>query len=107
MSNNFAIGLLLIGGAILTMGDVLMKKWASSSSNIYYIIGIIVYVIAIGFLAESFKYKNMAVANAICVGFNIVTLVLISWLYFKEALTMTQLIGVGLILTGIFVIELL
>ena len=29
MSNNFAIGLLLIGGAILTMGDVLMKSLRS------------------------------------------------------------------------------
>ena len=105
--NNLAIVLLFIGGVGLTVGDIIIKKWVVSSNHIFYIIGMIAYVIAIGFLAESFKYKNMAVANAICVGFNIITLVIVSWFYFKETLTISQLIGVGLVVLGIVVLELM
>lgn len=104
--NNFAILLLFIGGLGLTLGDVIMKKWVVSSNHMFYVVGMIAYVIAIGFLAESFKYKNFAVANAICVGFNIIALAIVSWLYFKEALSLAQVLGIGLVVVGIVVLEL-
>jgi len=105
--NHFVILIIFIAGIGLTIGDIIMKKWAMTGNAIFYVIGMIAYMIAIGFLAESFKYKNLAVANAICVGLNVVTLVIVSWFYFKEALTISQTIGVLLIVIGIVIIELL
>ena len=105
--NNLALLMVFIGGLGLTIGDVIIKKWVTTNNHIFYLVGMVAYVIAIGFLAESLKYKNMAVANAICVGFNVVTLVIVSWFYFKETLTITQLIGIGLVIAGIVVLELM
>lgn len=103
--NHIAILILFVGGVGLTLADTLMKKWIMNGGNLILIAGIVSYIIALGFLVESFKFKNIAVANAICVGFNMITLVLISWLYFKETLSVSQLIGIALIVTGIVVLE--
>ncbi len=104
--NHFVILLVFIAGIGLTAGDVIVKKWATTGNSIYYVIGMVAYLIAIAFLAESFKYKNMAIANSICVGLNVVTLVIVSWFYFKETLSILQLLGILLIIIGIVVLEL-
>jgi len=96
--------ILLAGGIILTIGDIFMKKWVKTQTHTWYIIGLIVYMIGMNFLAQSFKYKNIAVASVIFVIFNIITLAIVSRLYFKESLSPLQIIGV---ITGIAAVILL
>jgi multidrug transporter EmrE-like cation transporter len=103
---NIAIPLLLAGGIILTVGDILMKKWVNTHSTLFYIIGLIVYLIGLNFLAQSFRFKNIAVASVIFVIFNVVTLSIVSWLYFKETLSTLQIIGIILGITSVVVLEL-
>lgn len=79
-----------------------MKKWVSASGNWFYIVGIIVYIIAITMLAETFKSRNIAVASTIMVIVNVVTLAIVSWLYFKEAITLLQ--GIGMVLAVVAVV---
>lgn len=98
--------LLFIGGVVLTAGDIVMKKWVISDSSYLYIIGIVIYMIGMNFLAVSFKYKNIAVASTLFVLFNVITLLIVSWVFFKERLSVTEIIGVALGLASVTVLEL-
>jgi multidrug transporter EmrE-like cation transporter len=103
---SLAIILLLIGGIILTVGDILMKKWVTTNSYIFYFIGLAVYLVGLNFLAQSFKFKNIAVASVIFVIFNVVTLSLVSWIYFKETLSPLQIVGICLGIASVIILEL-
>lgn len=103
---NVAIILLIVGGLILTAGDILMKKWVSTKSYLFYFIGLAVYLIGLNFLAQSFKFKNIAVASVIFVIINVVTLSFVSWFYFKESLSIFQIIGICLGIASIIMLEL-
>ncbi|MDD5039559.1 MAG: SMR family transporter [Patescibacteria group bacterium] len=98
--------LLFIGGIILTAGDVVMKQWVETNRRMLYIAGLIIYLLGMIFLAQSFRYKNIAIASVIFVFFNVATLLLVSWLYFKEGLTPVQLAGVALGLASVAIMEL-
>ena len=105
MNNITASILLLLGGCILTVGDVFMKNWIVTGANKWYIYGLLVYIFALNFVAFSFKSKNIAVATIIFVLVNVISLTLVSWFYFEEKLTTTQLIGIGLGIASVIVLE--
>ncbi len=82
-----------------------MKKWINTNAYSFYIIGISIYLIGLNFLAQSFRYKNIAVASTIFVIFNVITLSLVSWFYFKETLNIYQILGIILGITTIILFE--
>ena len=102
----WALILLAVGGLVLTLGDLAMKKWVISNKIYFYIVGLIIYLIGLNFLAQSFKYKNMAVASIIFVIFNVVTLSIFSWIYFNEKLNALEMIGLMLGLASVVILEL-
>ena len=53
----------------------------------------------------SYKYKNMAVASMIYILVNILTLVVISWVAYGEKLDTKQMVGMGLALIAVFLLE--
>lgn len=103
---NIVLILLLIGGLILTIGDIFMKKWVGTNLFLFYFVGMIFYLIGLNFLAQSFKLENIAVASTILVIFNIVTLSIVSWLYFKETLLPLQIIGIIVGIIAVIILEL-
>ena len=103
--NYIGLVLVLVGGVILTAGDVLMKKWVGTNNYLFYIFGMLIYIVGLNFLAQSFKYKNIAVASIIFVLINIITLSIFSWFYFKETLSIAQIIGIILGLISVIVLE--
>jgi len=98
--------ILFVGGSILTIGDIVMKKWVINSSIPLFIAGLGIYLVGLIFLAISFKYKNIAVASTIFVIFNITTLSIVSWFCFKETLTTFQFVGIALGISSIIFLEL-
>lgn len=82
-----------------------MKKWVSNQHITVFIFGLVIYLFGLIFLAYSFKYKNIAVASTIFVICNVFTLSLVSWLYFKETLSVFQIIGVVLGISAIILFE--
>jgi multidrug transporter EmrE-like cation transporter len=104
--NWWALIILAIGGILLTIGDLFMKKWVMSNAAGIYVTGMIFYVIGLNFLAASFKYKNIAVASVIFVLFNVITLLLFSYFYFKEGLSSYEIIGMVLGIVAIVLLEL-
>lgn len=103
--NYLPIVILATGGIILTVGDLVMKKWVNTNSTIFYVIGLFIWIIGLLFLAEGFKFKNIAVASLIFNIINIVTLVIFSWVYFKENLSTTEMIGIFLGILAIILLE--
>ena len=83
-----------------------MKKWVGTNNYLFYALGMLIYIIGLNFLAQSFKYENIAVASVIFVLFNIITLSIFSWIYFKEALSIAQIIGIILGLASVVFLEL-
>jgi multidrug transporter EmrE-like cation transporter len=102
---NIALILLFIGGVILTFGDIIMKRWVTTNNYWLYISGLAIYLVGLNFLAQSFRYKNIAVASVILVIFNVAILALVSWLYFKEALSLMQILGIVLGIAAIVILE--
>lgn len=86
--------MVIVGGLILTIGDVFMKQWSINNSWYIFTIGLFVWLVGLVFLAFSFKTKNIAVASLIFSLSNVIFLTLLSWLYYKEPLTTNEIIGV-------------
>jgi multidrug transporter EmrE-like cation transporter len=99
------MGWLLLGGIILTMGDILMKEWVNTNSKLHLAFGLGLYFISLICLAISFREKNIAVASMMLIIFNVLSLALVSWLYFKEPLSQQQLAGLALGIATIIVME--
>ena len=97
--------LLLTGGLILTAGDLVMKRWVIRNDWQTFAVGMTVYMAAMIFLSYSFRYRNMAVASAIFVGFNVATLLVVSWALYGERVTSAQAIGLLLTMAGIIILE--
>ena len=68
----FPLFILFIGGLILTAGDIVMKKWVLSSAIPTYLLGMVLYIIGLNFLAYSFRFKDIAIASVLfqCDNFN-------------------------------------
>lgn len=96
---------LILGGFILTIGDIFFKFWTKHPTTWMYIAGLSIYILGMTFLIQSFKTTNIAVASAIFVIANILTLSIVSWLYFKEPLSTIQMIGVGLAIIAIIILD--
>jgi multidrug transporter EmrE-like cation transporter len=103
---NIGLILVLIGGLILTVGDVLMKQWSINNNWLTFSIGLLIWTIGLVFLAFSFKTKNIAVASLIFSLSNVIFLTILSWLYYKEPLTTYQIIGIFLGSGSIIFLEL-
>lgn len=106
MEKLLPLGLLLVGGTVLTVGDLLMKQWVQTDKKLFFFIGLAIYVVGLVFLSYSFKYKNIAVASVIFVIFNVITLLLVSWFYYKENLNTLQVAGLLLGLISVTMLEL-
>jgi drug/metabolite transporter (DMT)-like permease len=104
-----ALLILFIGGAVLTAGDILFKFWVEKNGVYFsglYTLGIFLYLIGSMFLVQSYKYNmNIVAAGIIQVLFNTIILVVVSYFYFNETLTATQVVGVVLGIISIYLIK--
>lgn len=100
-----AFWLIFIGGLILTVGDVFQKQWVATGKTYNFWIGLLIWLIGCVCLAFSFKEKNMAVASVMFVVFNALSLSLVSWFWYNEKLTATQMTAMALAVASIVVLE--
>ena len=97
--------IVIIGAIIWTIGDIFIKYWVEGSKSWHWVIGILIWTVGLMFLAQSFHYKNMAVAGILMVTLNSIFLVIISWVLFKESLSFVQIGGIGICLVGLYLLE--
>jgi multidrug transporter EmrE-like cation transporter len=92
-------------GVFLTAGDILMKIWVEGRQTRYYITGLILYIVGVNFLAFSYLYRNIAVATTLTNIFNILILTAVSWFWFKDKLTIQEMIGIAFAIVAIIILE--
>lgn len=102
---NVGLALVVLGGLILTIGDVFMKQWSMTDSKLTFAMGMFTWVIGLFCLAFSFKTKNIAVASLIFSLSNVIFLTLLSWMWYNEQLTFYQVIGIFLGMSAIVFLE--
>jgi multidrug transporter EmrE-like cation transporter len=104
--NFWPLLLLFSGGVILTVGDIIMKKWVINNSHVFYLLGLAVYIVGLNFLAQSYHFRNIAGASVVMTIINVILLLGVTYFYFKEPLSTLQLIGVALGIIAIVFLEL-
>jgi multidrug transporter EmrE-like cation transporter len=97
--------LAIIGGLILTAGDIILKRWVATSFGFYYVVGILLYFISLNILAYTYKFEDIAVASLVMVLFNILTLTVIGYFVFKENITIYEITGIALGITAMMFLE--
>ncbi len=97
--------LIVISARLEATGDIILKKWAIDGKNIALIFGIAVYFVATLLWAFSLKYEFLSKAISILTVLNLVIVVLVGVLYFKEDLSMVNKIGIALGIISIILIE--
>lgn len=85
--------ILVIGGVLLTIGDIFMKEWLIKNSNVFFGAGLIIYFISMVLLAISYKFENIAIASTIIEIINTISIILIFTIFFKESMSVVQIIG--------------
>lgn len=100
-----AFWLILIGGLILTVGDIFQKQWVVSGKSSNFWIGIVVWLIGLVCLAFSFKGKNIAVASVMFVIFNVMSMSIVSWWWYNERLTPVQIVAMILATISVVILE--
>jgi len=98
--------LLIIGGLVLTAGDIFIKKWTIDNSLLNFFIGLIFWIIALLLLAYSFKFVNIVSATFIEILVNIITLVFADYFFFKDPITHPEIFGILIGFIAIYIIRL-
>jgi small multidrug resistance pump len=89
----------VIATTALRAADGFTQLWPS-------LISIIGYVVAFYFLSLTLRSMPVGIAYAIWSGVGIVLISLAGWLIYKQLLDLPALIGMGLIMAGVIVINL-
>ena len=105
MTSIAVLALLFAGGCLLTIGDIFQKEWIIRNNYWLFWIGILLYTMGGILLAICYRYKNMATATMIYIIFNVVTLVIISWLWYDEKLDMIAILGLVLGMVSVGLME--
>jgi small multidrug resistance pump len=67
---------------------------------------IVGYALAFYFLSLTLRTIPVGIVYAVWSGAGVVLITLIGWIYFRQAIDMAGLIGIGLILAGVLVVNL-
>ena len=95
---SIAIAVEILGTALLKVSDGFSKLWPS--------VGVLLsYSTAIFFLSLAVKVIPVGVAYAIWSGVGVAMITLISWVIFDQELTPGALLGIGLIVVGVVVLQ--
>lgn len=89
----------------MTCADFFAKKWSDSEKGWFYFAAFAFYFAGLNLFLFSLKSKNVAVATAILVTFNTVSLVLLSQYYFHEKISPVQMVGLALSVVAVVLLE--
>jgi len=97
----------LVSAAVILeiFGDTILKKWALENKNIFLLVGFSVYIIGSIFWVISLKYETLSRAISIFTVLNMLVIVLVGILFFKENLSLLNKLGIALGIASIILLE--
>ena len=100
------IFLIVLAVVLEVFADIIFKKWSINSKNIFLYIGLLIYFIGTIFWAISLKYEYLSKAISIFTILNLIVIVLVGVIYFKEDLSLINKLGIALGILSVVLIEL-
>lgn len=103
----FMLWELILIGLGFAIGDILMKNWIAYGASfrnvslIIYLFALIVYGLSFTAYAYQLRTTNFSIATIAPILVNIVIITLVSFLYYKEGLSLYQGIGIFLAIVSI------
>ena len=97
--------LLFLAVALEVFADVLFKKWAIENKNMLLIFGLAIYFLGTIFWAYSLKYEFLSKAISVFTVLNLILVVAVGVIVFKEELSIINKIGVLLGILSVILIE--
>jgi multidrug transporter EmrE-like cation transporter len=94
------------GGALMTIGDIVMKKWALGQGGLWGVLGLFMWFLGLLCLAATMKQTNIAIASIMLIYFNVVILAVAEYTLFGTPVTTTKILGGILGLVAISIMEL-
>lgn len=98
-------GLIALAVVLEVAGDIFFKKWALENKNLLLYIGLLIYFVGTIFWAISLKYDYLSKAISVFTILNLIAVVLVGVIYFKEDLSLINKLGIGLGVISVFLIE--
>ena len=96
--------MLLIGaGIFVTAGDLVLARWAMNGSGLW--LGLALNLVGIMFYAQTLRLESVGVATALFLGVNIAAVALGGYVVFGDALTRNSMLGIGLMVLSIVLME--
>jgi multidrug transporter EmrE-like cation transporter len=95
----------ILAVALEVIGDILFKKWAIEKRDLLLAVGLVLYFIGTFFWAFSLRYEYLAKAISVFTILNLIIVVLVGVLMFKEDLSLINKIGIGLGILAIILVE--
>jgi len=99
-------GMILLATALEVIGDILFKKWSIENNSFFLITGLFIYFVGTIFWANSLKYEFLSKSISVFSILNLIVIVLVGMILFKEDLTFQNKVGIGLGIISIMLIEL-
>jgi drug/metabolite transporter (DMT)-like permease len=97
--------LMLLGGVILTLGDLAIKTWIIQQNRPAFWLGMAIYMAGMAVLAHTFRHRNIATASIICVVFNVITLIIATRFLYGETISRQKYLGMGVGVMAIVILE--
>ncbi len=101
----FFFGLIGIAVALEVVADIFFKKWALENRNMLLFIGLVFYFVGTVFWAFSLRLEFLSKAISIFTVLNLIMVVLVGVLVFKEDLSLINKIGIGLGVVSVILME--
>ena len=99
------LGLIALAVAFEIVGDIFLKKWSIGNKNFLLYLGLFIYFVGTVFWAISLKYELLSKAISIFTILNLIIIILVGIVYFKEDLSLINKIGITLGILSIILIE--
>jgi multidrug transporter EmrE-like cation transporter len=98
--------LIALAVALEVVGDVLFKKWAIDGRTALLLLGLGIYFVGTVFWAFSLRYEFLSKAISVFTVLNMIIIVVVGVLYFKEDLNLMNKIGIALGVVSVMLMEL-
>ena len=99
--------LLILGGVLLeVIADILFKIWAIQSKSIYLSLGLAIYVTGTILWAYSLKFELLSKAISIFTICNLIAVILVGVIFFKEDVSTLSKVGIGLGIVSVILMQL-
>lgn len=99
------IVLMFICAVCLVISDTLMKKWTVTGAYLYWGAAMVMCATGLTIGAQSLFSRNLSTVIAIVNVLNIVLVIPVGWVLFREALTIRDAVGIMLAIAAIVVLE--